>query len=203
MKAFTNTGMCVVLLSFCIFAGMDGGTKKIRHSFTVGPARPLSNTSVSTIPDTNYKELKLGWDGSWTFIGNPFYKADNALSGLGFGGKVSYSMWERDSTLHPVTFLGLQGIARYYLPFNIRHLDIFGQVGGGLFFGESGFSDPDTLDWNESSFTPVIKTTQYWTGINFGVGIDLFVVELMPIMNMVFTKNDVSVWLSLNFGMTF
>jgi hypothetical protein len=54
-----------------------------------------------------------------------------------------------------------------------------------------------------SSFTPTIKTTQYCPGFNFGAGIDLFVVELMPVITMVFTRNDVSAWLSLNLGMTF
>jgi hypothetical protein len=203
MRALTNTGMCVILLSFCAFAGMKEGTKKTRHSFTVGPALPLTNTSVSTIPDSNYKELQLGWEGSWTFTANPFYKSENGLSGLGFGGKVSYSMWERDSTLHPVTFLGAQGIVRYYLPLPTQNLDVFAQVGGGMFVGECGFSDADTVDWKRSSFDPIIKTTQYCPGFNFGAGIDLFVVELMPVITMVFTKNDVSAWLSLNLGMTF
>jgi hypothetical protein len=184
---------------------MKEGTKKTRHSFAIGPAIPLSNNSVSTVPSTNYKELKIGWDGSWTFVGDPFYKFENALSGLGFGGKVSYSMWERDSTLHPVTFLGVQGILRYYLPLPTKNLNVFAQVGGGMFVGECGFSDPDTVDWKEasSSFSPVIKSTQYCPGFNFGAGIDLFVVELMPNITMVFTKNDVSAWLSLNLGMTF
>jgi hypothetical protein len=202
MRALTNTGICVFLLSFCAFAGMKE-SKKNRHSFTVGPALPISDNSAKTIPDSNYKNLKLGWDGSWTFTGKPFDSFDNVISGIGLGGKVSYSRWERDSTLTPVAFLGIQGIVRYSLPLKVEFLDIFAQAGGGLFMGEYGFTDPDTVDWTKPDFAPKVKTTQYCPGFNLGAGIDFFIVELMPLITMVFTKNDVSTWLSLNLGITF
>lgn len=112
MKVLKLSSLCVLLL--CFFAD----AKNTFHSFYLGPAFPLSNTSAFTdeafseeiqeiVP--NYKELKTGWDAGWTFFGKPLTKFDNALSGLGFGGKISYSRWVRDSTLTPNYFFRSPG----------------------------------------------------------------------------------------------
>ena len=203
MRALKFTGVSILLLSFYTFAGLKDTTKSTFHSFTGGLALPLSNTSVPTISATNYKKLKPGWEFGWTFFGKPFKKFDNALSGLSFGGKVGYSRWKRDSTWTQVTFLGVRGIVRYYLPRSLKPLGVFAQAGGGWFTGEYGFSDPDTVDWSDPDFDPVVTRGQNCFGFDLGVGVDVDIFEILPIITFVKTENDLSIWLSLNLGMTF
>jgi hypothetical protein len=203
MKALKITGLSVVLLFFYSFAGLKDTTKATYNSFSVGPAYPIGNTAAPTIPVTNLKKLHNGWDATWTFFGKPFLENYNVLSGVAFGGKVSYSRWERDSTFTPVTFLSVQGIVRYYTPRFIGPLDFFGQVGGGWFLGEYGFTDPDTVDWNHPDFEPIVHKGQNCLGVHFGVGVNADVVEVMPVLTIVATKRKLSTWLSLNVGMTF
>jgi hypothetical protein len=200
MKALKIAGLSIVLLSLCSFAGPTNESKTTFHSFFVGPANPLGNTEAPTIPVTNLKKLHNGWDAGWTFFGKPFL--GTGLSGLALGGKISYSRWLRDSTFTPVTFLGVQGIARYYMPRFINPLKLFGQVGGGWFVGEYAFADPDTIDWNHPQFNPVVIKSQNCFGMHFGIGIDADVVEIMPVITIVATRK-LSTWLSLNVGMIF
>jgi len=206
MRALKFAAVCILLLSFYSFARAKDETKTTFNSFKLGPALPLGNSSAITSSDSldpNMKKLKPGWEASWTFFGKPFLKNENVLSGLAFGGKISYSSWRRDSTLTPVTFLGVQGIARYYIPPIVRPLDIFAEVGAGWFLGEYGFSDADSVDWNMPDYDPVIKRGQNCLGINFGAGADIDVVEILPLVTVVATKKDLSIWFSLNLGMTF
>ncbi len=208
MKVLKLSSLCVLLL--CFFAD----AKNTFHSFYLGPAFPLSNTSAFTdeafseeiqeiVP--NYKELKTGWDAGWTFFGKPLTKFDNALSGLGFGGKISYSRWVRDSTLTPITFLGVQGILRYYTPPFIKPFNLFAQAGAGMFIGEYGFSDPDTLDLNyiPAKAEMIVVEGKKNLGMHFGIGIGWDVIEIFPVVTMVFTKPETSVWLSINAAVTF
>jgi hypothetical protein len=200
MKALKIAGLSVLLLSFYSFAGLKEETKTTYHIFSVGPAYPIGNTEAPTIPVTNLKKLHNGWDADWTFFGKPFL--GTGLSGLAFGGKISYSRWVRDSTFTPVTFLGVHGIARYYMPSYIKPLNFFGQIGGGWFIGEYAFTDPDTVDWNHPQFDPVVKKSQNSFGMHFGIGVNADVVEIMPVVTIVATKKP-SIWWSLNVGMTF
>lgn len=202
MRALKMT-TCILLLSLFSHAGLRDNTKSTFNSFTIGPAFPLNNTSAPTIPATNMKELKTGWEAGWTFFGKPFLKKKSALSDFSFGGKASYSSWRRDSTLTSVTFLGVQGIVRYYMPPIIKPLDIFAQTGGGWFLGEYGFSDADTVDWTLPDFDPVVTKGQNCAGFHIGAGVNIDVVEILPAVTIVATKNDLSIWFALNLGMIF
>jgi len=205
MRALTTSGICVMVWCFFSFAGLKDTAKTTLNSFTVGPAYPIGNTEAPTIPVTNLKRLHNGWDAGWTFFGKPFLEYENGLSGLAFGGKASYSRWERDSTLTPVTFLGVQGIVRYYTPRFIKPIDFYGQVGGGWFLGEYGFTDPDTVDWAhpDPTFKVVVHEGRNSFGIHFGIGVNADIVEVMPVVTVVATKRKLSTWLSLNVGLTF
>jgi hypothetical protein len=200
MKTLKITGLFALSLFFYSFAGLKDETKTTYHSFSIGPAYTIGNTEAPTIPVTNLKKLHNGWDADWTFFGKPFL--GTGLSGLAFGGKISYSRWVRDSTFTPVTFLGVQGILRYYMPRFINPLNFFGQVGGGWFTGEYGFTDPDTVVWDPTDFQPRVKKGQNCFGVHFGVGVNADVVEIMPVFTIVATQK-LSAWLSLNVGMTF
>ncbi len=203
MKALWITGLSILVLFLYSSAGVMDDTKKTFNSFTGGLALPISKTSAITIPLTNIRKLQPGWEVGWTFFGKPFTELENGWSGLAFGGKVSYSRWKRDSTLTPITFLGTQGIVRYYLPLSSKPLEIFTQIGGGWFIGEHGFTDPDTVDWSEAKNDPVVVTSQNCFGFDIGVGVNIDVVEILPVVTFVATKNDLSIWLALNLGMTF
>ncbi|MBN1307151.1 MAG: hypothetical protein JXA18_04490 [Chitinispirillaceae bacterium] len=201
MRAFSGAAMCVVLLSCFSHA------KSTFSSFSWALALPVGNTSAMTLPYTNWKRLDVGWDAGMTFFGKPFLKLDNASSDLALGGKISYSRWKRDSTLTPVTFLGMQGILRYfipsqYLPPMIEPFDLFAQAGGGLFIGEYGFTSPDTTDWSQPPAEVKVTEGKKYFGMNVGVGINWNVIEIMPVVTMVFT-NKPSMWLSISAGMTF
>jgi len=217
MRTLKCTGAVVLLLSISSFAGLSGksgnDSKATFNSFTVGPALPIGGTAVMTRPETDppanpptdplMRSLKSGWEAGWTFFGKPFLSSDNALSGLAFGGKVSYSRWNRDSTWTPVTILGVQGIVRYYIPPVIKQVDLFGQAGAGWFIGEYGFFDPDTLDRSSATQERIVTKGQNWLGVHFGVGMNADVVEVLPVITVVATKSKLSTWLSLNLGMTF
>ena len=203
MKTLRFTGVCFLLLSFYSFVGVKDTAKSTYNSFTLGPALPLSDNAAPTIPATNIKELLPGWEAGWTFFGKPFHKKENALSGMAFGGKISYSSWRRDSTYTPVSFLGVQGIMRYYTPTLIKPLAVFAQAGAGWFTGEYSFTDPDTVDWGRPSDTPVVRDGQHCIGVHAGVGVDIDVVEILPLVMVLKTKRELCIWLSLNLGMTF
>ncbi len=193
MRALKIASLCCVVLCCSANAG------NTYSSFSVGLAIPATSTSALT--KTGEKSTGSGWDGSWTFFGKPFPNADNLLSGLVFGGKISYSRWVRDSTYTPITFLGTQGIARLYSPPIIRPFDLFCQVGGGMFIGEYGFSDHDTLDSGQP--TDQIIQGKKNIGFHLGIGIDWDVIEFLPIFTMILTKDRASAWLSFNAGMKF
>lgn len=208
MRALNVTGVFVVLLSFYSFAGVKEGTKTTFNSFTLGPAVPVSNTEAMTnptevSPEPNLKKLKPGWEAGWTFFGKPFLELENALSGLAIGGKISYSSWRRDSTYTPVSFLGVQGIARYYIPTVIKPLDIFAQAGAGWFTGEYSFTDADTVDWGKPPTNPIVRNAQHCVGFNVGAGVDIDVVEILPLVMIVKTEKELCIWFSCNLGMTF
>ncbi|MGA2507634.1 MAG: hypothetical protein ABSF80_09180 [Chitinispirillaceae bacterium] len=171
--------------------------------FSLGPAWPVSGSAapVDTMGDT--KKLGPGWNGSWTFFGLPFSKSGTALSGLGFGGKISYGRWERDSTFTEINFLGTQAIVRYYVPLTIKPFDLFVQAGGGMFIGYHGFTDPDTLNLQYPPTTIQVTKGIKNTGVSFNIGMDWDVIELSPGMTMVFTKRKTSAWFEIDAAMKF
>ena len=200
MRTLITAGLFVVVLSCFSYA------KNTFHSFTLGAAVPLSSTSAMTIPDaadSNPKSLGSGWEFGWTFFGKPFQEKEGILSGLAFGGKVSYSRWVRDSTYTPVTFLGIQALSRYYLSLDLP-FNLFAQAGGGLFIGEYAFSDPDTIDGTLPPGTDQIKITEGKKsfGMNAGFGFNWDVIEIVPLVTIVFT-DKLSAWFSINAGMVF
>lgn len=213
MRILKCTGAILLLVVVSSFAGIFGRSgddaKSTYTSFTVAPAFPLGSGQVVTNPDPSptanpmLRGLHNGWEAAWTFFGKPFLGFDNALSGAAFGGKVSYCRWNRDSTWTPVTILGVQGIARYYLPPLVKPVDFFTQAGGGWFIGEYGFFDQDTIDWGNATRDRVVKLGQNWLGVHLGVGMNADVVEVMPVITIVATRSKLSTWLSLNIGMTF
>jgi hypothetical protein len=176
---------------------LSSGThaKNTYSAFSLGVALPISS---ATLTPTGDKYLKTGWDGGWTFFGLPFSKSENALSGLAFGGKINYSRWMRDSTWRELTFLGTQGIVRYYLPFKLNRFEFFSQVGCGMFIGEHGFSDHDTLDRKQFPIPELIIDGVKNTGISVNIGMDWDVVEVTPGLTIVFTKGTPSAWLSIS-----
>ncbi len=193
MTKLKIAGICGLVFYCCTWAG------NTYSSFSVGLALPVTSTSVKT--GTTEKKAGPGWDGAWTFFGKPFANSESIWSGLAFGGKISYSRWVRDSTYTVLSFVGAQGLARFYAPPVIKPFDLFGQVGGGLFVGEYGFGDDDTLVLKH----PTDQTVQGKKniGIHFGIGIDWDVIEFMPMITMVLTKDRASAWLSVNAGMKF
>ena len=183
--------VCICLAAFA-FAAQAKNTWSV---FSAGLALPMASAAHTPSGD---KVLKPGYDGGWTIFGLPFTKSESVLSGLGFGGKINYSRWKRDSTWNETYFLGTQGIVRYYLPFKPNRFEFFGQVGGGMFIGEHAFSDPDTLD--RINFPPSILVTEgaknFGLTLNLGVNWDVF--EVTPGMTVIFTKGNSSAWLSLS-----
>lgn len=199
-KGLTMRALKFVMVSV-LLVSVFADAKNAFSSFSVGPALPVSNSSAPTTPLTNFKKLGTGWDAGMTLFGNPLTD-DATLSGALIGGKISYSRWLRDSTLTPVTFLGVQGVVRYYTPPVISPFNLFAQTGAGLFIGEYGFADPDTIDGsqpeNEIKVTPGKKSL----GGHIGFGINWDVVEILPVLTLVFT-NKLSAWLSINAAVTF
>ncbi len=167
--------------------------------FSVGPALPLGSTAAPTLGAG--KTLGTGWNGAWTFFGLPFSKSGDALSGLGFGGSLSYSRWVRDSTLSETVFMGTQAIVRYYIPPLIKPFDLFVQAGGGMLIGEHGFTDPDTLSLNSQPTSVLVTKGIINPGASFNVGIDWDVLEVTPAVTVVFTKGKTSAWFSINAAM--
>ena len=171
--------------------------------FSIGPAIPISGSAA--LVDTamgNTKNLGTGWEAGWTFFGLPFSKSGPALSGLAFGGKISYCRWVRDSTLSELTFLGTQGIVRYYLPVSIKPFDLFVQAGSGMTIGEHGFADPDTLNRLSLPQYLVNKGIKK-VGSSFNIGIDWDVFEVSPGVMFVPTRGKASAWFSIDAAMKF
>jgi len=187
------TMVCIGVVALPFLAQADN----TYSAYSLGFAPPLSPAAKTLGAD---KKLGMGWDAGWTFFGLPFSKSGPVLSGLAFGGKINYSRWVRDSTRKETTFLGTQGIVRYYTPFNVKPFDLFLQAGGGMFIGEHGFTDPDTIppvpapSPVERIVTKGIKSL----GVSFNIGLDWDVLECTPGLTMVFTKGKPSTWLSIN-----
>ena len=139
MKALTK--VCFFVMALLFFAH----AKNTYSVFSLGSAVPMSSAAITDTATGSTKKLNLGWEAGWTFFGLPFATSESALSGLAFGGKISYNRWLRDSSLTELTMLGTQGIVRYYVPPFMKPFDLFVQGGVGMFIGEHGFSDPDTL----------------------------------------------------------
>jgi|GEM_PF-5782532 len=175
--------------------------KNTFSSFSLAPAWPVTSTKART--PTGEKELGTGWDAGWTLFGKPFTRLDNPLKGLALGGRISYSRWLRDSTSTAVTFLGTQVIARYYIPRIVRPIDLFCQAGGGMFIGEYNFCSVDTTNWENKPRVPVIFEGQKDLGLSFGIGVNWEVVEIVPTITCVSTKDGWCGWFSLNAAMTF
>jgi len=191
MRVLKMVCIGVVALTFVAQA------KNTYSVFSVGLALPMSSSAMTdTLGGT--KNLKNGWDGGWTFFGLPFTKSGGALSGLAFGGKISYSRWMRDSTWKELTFLGTQGIVRYYLPLNLNRFSFFGQAGIGMFIGEHGFNDPDTLNRAQFPTPALIIEGEKNTGLTINLGMDWDVMEVTPCMTIVLTKGKPSAWFSLS-----
>jgi hypothetical protein len=191
MRVLKMVCISVIALTFVVQA------KNTYSVFSVGLAMPMSSaTMTDTLGGT--RNLKNGWDGGWTFFGLPFTKSGSVLSGLAFGGKISYSRWVRDSTLKELTFLGTQGIVRYYLPFHLNRFDFFGQVGCGMFIGEHGYSDPDTINRTKFPQPELIIEGKKNTGVSINLGMDWDVMEVTPGMTIVLTKGKPSTWFSLS-----
>jgi hypothetical protein len=186
--------LCVALV-VCI-----AQAKNTYSAFSLGWALPMSNAAFTP---SGEKELSSGWDLGWTFFGLPFAESGNALSGLAFGGKINYCRWVRDSTLTELTFLGTQGIVRYYAPLNIKPFDLFIQAGLGMFIGEHGFGDPDTLTPGRRQMDIKVFEGIKNTGVSFDIGIDWDVFEVSPGMTIVLTQEKSSAWFSINAAMKF
>jgi hypothetical protein len=167
--------------------------------FSAGPALPLGSTSAPTLGAG--KELGTGWNGAWTFFGLPFSKSGDALSGLGFGGSLSYNRWVRDSTLSETVFMGTQAIVRYYIPPLIKPFDLFVQAGGGMLIGDHNFTNPDTLSLNSQPTSVFVTKGVINPGASFNIGIDWDVLEITPAVTAAFTKGKTSAWFSIDAAM--
>jgi hypothetical protein len=194
-----------LLKSVCIFVAaitvlaQAGNTCSV---FSFGPAFPLeASAPVDTLGAT--KKLAAGWNGAWTFFGFPFTKAEYPLSGIAFGGKISYGRWERDSTYQEINFLGTQAIVRYYVPPVVKPFNLFIQAGGGMFIGYHGFADPDTLNPGKPPSTILVTKGIKNTGVSINIGIDWDVIEISPGLTMVFTKGKSSAWYEIDAAMKF
>jgi hypothetical protein len=197
MKAFTRVCFLVMALQLVVHA------KNTYSAFSLGCAIPASPTGAQTSTDPalpDEKKLGMGWDAGWTFFGFPFSESGPALSGLALGGKINYNRWVRDSTRKELTFLGTQGIVRYNMPFDIKPFDLFVQAGCGMFIGEHGFADPDTIPPvpAPSPVERVVSEGIKNLGVSFNIGIDWDVLEFTPGLTMVFTKGKPSTWLSIS-----
>ena len=188
-----------ILLLYCF-----SHSKNTYSAFSLGFALPMSSSAiVDTIGGT--KELGAGWDAGWTFFGFPFAKSESALSGLALGGKISFSRWVRDSTFNELTFLGKQGIIRYYTPLNIKPFDLFVQAGAGMFIGEHGFTDPDTIPAfpAPAAFDRIVTEGKKNIGVSINIGVDWDVFEVSPGITIVLTQEKSSAWISINAAMKF
>jgi hypothetical protein len=197
MRALKLVCICVAALTFVAQA------KDTYSVFSIGFASPMSSEAIT---DTmgGAKKLGMGWEAGWTFFKLPFSKSESALSGLGFGGKISYCRWMRDSTAKELTILGTQAIVRYYTPFHIKPFDLFIQGGLGMFIGEHGFSDTDTIPGypppdNGLVFTEGKKNI----GVSLNIGLDWDVFEVSPGLTIDLTQEKSSAWLSLSAAMKF
>jgi hypothetical protein len=194
MRVLKMVCFCVVIITCVAHA------KNTYSAFSLGRTLPLSSAAPTRGSD---KALEMGWEGAWTFFGLPFAKSESALSGLAFGGKISYNRWLRDSTLTELTVLGTQGIVRYYAPLEIKPFDLFVQAGLGMFIGEHGFADPDTLyQYPIPSGITVIEGKKN-IGVSFNVGMNWDVFEVSPGMTIVLTQGKSSAWFSINAAMKF
>jgi hypothetical protein len=194
MRALMLACICVVALLSATHA------KNTYTVLSLGVASPMNSATHTPSGD---KLLKTGWDGGFTFFGLPFEKNENALSGLGLGLKLNYSRWMRDSTWKELTFLGTQAIVRYYLPVKPAECEFFGQIGGGMFIGEHGYSDPDTLDRSILPPSPVIFKGIKNFGFTANIGIDWRFLEFTPGMTVVFTKPYPSTWITFSLAAKF
>jgi hypothetical protein len=197
MRAFKMVCIGVAAITFVAHA------KNTYSVFSLGPALPISGSAAKVDTMGGAKELGTGWNGAWTFFGLPFSKSGTALSGLAFGGKISYSRWVRDSTLTQVFFLGTQGIVRYYVPPVINPFDLFVQAGWGMLIGPRSFTDPDTLDYNFQPNPFLLIEGIKKCAASFNIGIDWDVIEVSPGITVVFTSSKPSVWFSIDGGMKF
>jgi hypothetical protein len=192
-----------IIVSSILVMSCFSHAKNTYSAFSLGFAMPASPSGAQTSTDPTLpseKKLGMGWDGGWTFFGLPFSESGAALSGLAFGGKINYSRWVRDSTRKELTFLGTQGIIRYYAPMNIKPFDLFLQAGGGMFIGEHGFTDPDTIPPvpAPSPVDRIVTEGIKNMGVSFNIGLDWDVIEFTPGVTMIFTKGKSSAWLSIN-----
>ena len=189
MRACKMVCLCVALLACGAHA------KNTYSAFSVGLALPMASSALTP---TGGKHLDIGWDGAWTFFGLPFTRSENALSGIAFGGKINYSRWTRDSTLKELYMLGTQGIVRYYVPVKLKPFDLFAQLGGGMFIGEHGFTDPDTIPAGSPPPERLVTEGVKNFGVSFNIGADWDVIEVTPGITLVFTKGKPSAWLSIS-----
>jgi len=197
MKVSTKVCFFVLALLFAAHA------KNTYSVFSLGAALPVSPSAAQTSTDPalpSEKKLGKGWDAGWTFFGFPFSGSGRALSGLALGGKINYCRWTRDSTRKELYFLGTQGIVRYFAPLNIKPFDLFIQTGCGMFIGEHGFADPDTIPPvpAPSPVNLIVTEGIKNLGISFSLGLDWDIIEFMPGVTVVYTKSKPSAWLSIN-----
>jgi hypothetical protein len=205
MRAVKLVCICVATLAFAVHA------KDTYSAFSLGFAGPMSSGAVvSARPsesgtDTMFSEktLAMGWELGWTFFKLPFAESGGPLSGLGFGGKISFCRWVRDSTLKELTILGTQAIVRYYTPFKIAGFDPFVQGGLGMFIGERGFQERDTVPGYPPPFDRIVTLGKKNIGISLNVGLDWDVIEVTPGLTLVLTSEKSSAWLSLSAAMKF
>lgn len=197
MKGLKVVCLCVAAVAFVAQA------KNTCSVFSVCPALPIVSTAAPVDTMGGTKTLSAGWGAGWTFLGLPFAESGPLLSGLAFGGKISYNRWVRDSTGTPLYFLGTQGIVRYFLPLDIKPFELFVQAGGGMFIGEHGFTDPDTL--NRTSFPQFVLATEGVKnfGVSFNIGMDWDVIEVSPGITFVPTRGKPSAWLSIDAAVKF
>ncbi|MBN1759461.1 MAG: hypothetical protein JW863_14125 [Chitinispirillaceae bacterium] len=183
--------VCICLVAIVVAAP----AKNTYTSFSLGMAVPMTSAALTPTGD---KTLGMGWDGGLTFFGLPFTLSDKFLSGLAFGGKINYNRWVRDSTMKELYFLGTQGILRYYTPLNIKPFDLFVQAGCGMFIGEHGFADPDTVPAYPLPTEMEVIEGKKNLGVSFNIGVNMDILELAPGITMVFTSGKPSMWFSLN-----
>jgi hypothetical protein len=194
MRALKLMCICVAALTFATHA------KDTYSAFSVGFAMPMSSAAHTPTGD---KVLRTGWDGGWTFFGFPFAKSESALSGLAFGGKINYCRWLRDSTFKELTILGTQAIVRYYAPLPVKPIGLFIQGGLGMFIGEHGFSDPDTIPGYPPPADLIVTEGKKSLGMSLSIGMDWDVLEISPGLTIVLTPEKSSAWFSLSAAMKF
>jgi hypothetical protein len=185
--------------------------KDTYSAFSLGFAGPMSSSAVTakiasgTDTMLTEKSLNMGWELGWTFFKLPFAESEGALKGLAFGGKISFCRWVRDSTLKELTILGTQAIVRYYTPFKLAWFDPYVQGGLGMFIGEHGFGDLDTVPASPppQAMNRVITLGKKNIGLSLSIGLDWDVIEVSPGLTIVLTPEKSSAWLSLCAAMKF